>query len=87
MIWAIVYGYVFFGYLPDSATMGGTALVIGMVSIHSTANVSVAVSSLTQMRLVAAFRHTLLGARLYNRATAAINIDRGSVNVRSSVRS
>ena len=30
MIWAIVYGYVFFGYLPDSATMGGTALVIGM---------------------------------------------------------
>ena len=30
MIWAIVYGYVFFGYLPDSATVGGTALVIGM---------------------------------------------------------
>ena len=30
MIWAIVYGYVFFGYLPDSATVGGTVLVIGM---------------------------------------------------------
>ena len=30
MIWAIIYGYVIFGYLPDSATMGGTALVIGM---------------------------------------------------------
>ena len=30
MIWAIVYGYVFFGYLPNSATVGGTALVIGM---------------------------------------------------------
>jgi len=30
MFWAIIYGYVIFGYLPDSATMGGTALVIGM---------------------------------------------------------